>query len=176
MISNVPIGIIETTRAGEIRLANPHLLSLLGLAGGPDLRRIDMSKGAIFPTAEREKFWTRLEADREIRGFDTAFNRADGTPVHVVLNARLRPPAPGSPAVCEGTVEDVTGRRLAAQELEKLHQQLVVAFARGRHGRRCTPRGVAAQRRQRPDQRQPARSTTCRTACGSSRLDLLALS
>ncbi len=116
-------------RRGEIRLTNPHLLSILGLAGGPqDLGRIDMSEAApSFPTAERERFWKRLEANREVRGFETEFKRADGTKVDVVLNARLRPAAPGSAAVCEGTVEDVTERRLAAQELEKLHQQLVVA-------------------------------------------------
>jgi PAS domain S-box-containing protein len=123
----VPIGIIETTRGGEIRLANPHLISILGLSATQDLGAIDMSAGHIFASEDRERFWKRLETNREVRGFETEFKRADGTRVDVVLNARLKAGSRGTPHICEATVEDVTERRCAAQKLEKLNQQLVVA-------------------------------------------------
>ncbi|MEO6568723.1 MAG: ATP-binding protein [Opitutaceae bacterium] len=126
LVANLPIGVFKITRGGEVRLANPYLLKLLGIPEDTDLAPINTAEGGIFPSIERERFWARLRAEREVRGFETNFRKVDGTRVDVVINARWREEDDGRPA-CEGTLEDVTARKRAADEVEKLHQQLVTA-------------------------------------------------
>lgn len=125
-VNNLPVGVFKTTRTGEVKLANPHLLEMLKLPADLDLSRVDMTSGAIFSHENREAFWTRLETDRELRGFETSLRASDGTTIDVVMNARYRA-RPGSIPDCEGTLEDVTARKKAAREFEVLHQQLVTA-------------------------------------------------
>lgn len=127
LISTVPIGIFETARGGTVLLANRYLLRLIGLPDDTDVSRLNLTDGRIFAPDDRERFWTRLESAGEVHGFTTTMHRTDGSPIEVVMNARLQPTAPGEPLRCEGTLEDVTARRRAELELETLNQQLVVA-------------------------------------------------
>jgi len=126
LIANLPIGVFKTTRDGGVRLANPYLLNLLGLPADQDIKKINMADGRLFSAEARARFWQRLETDREVRGFEATFRRADGSVIDVVINARRHGTA-GELINCEGTLEDVTERKRAAREVETLHQQLVVA-------------------------------------------------
>ena len=127
LLANVPIGVFKTTRTGELRFVNPYLLRVVGLPADLDLASVDMTDGRLLTREERERFWVRLEAEQEVRGFETTCGRADGTRIDVVINARLIPSPAGAPLLCEGTLEDVTAQKRAKRELENVHQQLVVA-------------------------------------------------
>jgi PAS domain S-box-containing protein len=127
LIASLPIGIFETTRSGLVRFANPHMLGLIGLPDSFDATAISLADGRIIRQADRERLWSRLESEGEVRGFAAIFRHFDGSHYDVVINARLKPTAPGEELVCEGTVEDVTVRKRAEQDLEMLHSQLVVA-------------------------------------------------
>ena len=127
LIASLPIGIFETTRSGRVRFANPHMLGLIGLPDSFDPTAISLADGQIIRQADRDRLWSRLESQGEVRGFAATFRHFDGSNYDVVINARLKPTAPGEELVCEGTVEDVSVRKRAEQELEMLHSQLVVA-------------------------------------------------
>lgn len=127
LLATLPIGIFESTRTGKVRFANPYLIGLIGLPANFDPTLISMGDGRIFPIEEREKFWTKLETDGEIRGFSTSFRHFDGSKFEVVINARLKPSQPGDELACEGTVEDITVRKRAERELDALHAQLLMA-------------------------------------------------
>jgi PAS domain S-box-containing protein len=127
LVDNAPIGIFETTRAGEVHFANPHLLRVLGLPPDTSLEQLDLSDGKILSPVERERFWVRLQAESEVSGFQTTCTRPDGTVIHVVLNGHLLAARPGETPVCEGTLEDITPQKNAQRDLETVHQQLVVA-------------------------------------------------
>lgn len=127
LVASLPIGIFETTRSGTIRFANPYLVSLIGLPTSFDPTVISLADGRIFPAVERERFWHRVENEREVRGFAATFRHFDGSEFEVVINARLKSTPPGEELVCEGTVEDVTSRKRAERELTTLNSQLVLA-------------------------------------------------
>jgi PAS domain S-box-containing protein len=126
LIANLPIGVFKSTREGQVRLANPYLLNLLGLPADQDLTNMNLADGRIFASEERARIWSRLEAENEVRGFEATFRKADGTAIDVVINARRHDGAGEAPS-CEGTLEDVTERKRAAREMEILNQQLVTA-------------------------------------------------
>jgi len=127
LVAALPIGIFETTRTGAVRFANRHLLGLVGLPVNFDPTYISLGDGRIFPIVDHERFWHRLENEREIHGYSTSLRHFDGTTFEVVINARLKPTPPGDELVAEGTVEDVSSRKRASRELDQLHNQLVVA-------------------------------------------------
>ena len=127
LVATVPMGIFETTRSGKINFANPHLMGLIGLPEAFDPTAISLADGRIFVQSERDRFWARLERDREVRGFASLFRRFDGSTFDVVINAQLKQSSAGAELVCEGTLEDVTARKRAERELEALHSQLVIA-------------------------------------------------
>jgi PAS domain S-box-containing protein len=127
LIARVPIGILETSKAGQVRLLNPHAMAIVGLSPDADLSKIDMQDGTIFQKADRQRFWKQLEDEQTVRGFEAALTRPDGQKIHVLLNARLKSSDESGGPVCEGTMEDVTERKQAAEKLEGLHRQLVEA-------------------------------------------------
>jgi PAS domain S-box-containing protein len=126
LVTNLPIGVFKTTRDGAVRLANPYLLTLLGIPADQDLTKINMADGQLLAPEVRDRFWMRLENDHEVRGFETSFRKTDGAVIDVVMNARWHG-TPGGVSSCEGTLEDVTERKRDAREVERLHQQLVIA-------------------------------------------------
>lgn len=126
LINNMPIGVFETTRCGAVRFANRYLLEMLQFPHDEEIAKLNMLDGRIFPPEERHRFWTKLELEQKVVGFATLFHRLDGAVVEVSINARLRTDPDGQLA-CEGTIEDWTDRRKAERELERLHQQLVLA-------------------------------------------------
>jgi PAS domain S-box-containing protein len=127
LVANAPIGIFKTLRNGEVRVANPRLLAMLGLPADIALADLSLRRGELFAPEARERLWQRLLVEGELRGYEAQLRRTDGTPVDVVFNARLVPvDEPGGPAA-EGTIEDVTERKRAASELELVHRQLVRA-------------------------------------------------
>ncbi|HTO04100.1 MAG TPA: ATP-binding protein, partial [Opitutus sp.] len=127
LIANVPIGIFKTTRSGKVIFANPYLLGLIGLPAEFDSMALSLADGQIFALADRNRLWTRLEQEKEVRGFAATFKRFDGSSFEVVINAQLKETPPGADLVCEGTLEDVTVRKRAECDLDTLHSQLVIA-------------------------------------------------
>lgn len=127
LLASLPIGVFETTRSGRVKFANPYLLGLVGLPAHFDPTIISLADGRIFPTTDRERFWHRLENEREVRGFAASLRHFDGSTFDVVINARLKSAPPGEELMAEGTVEDVTVRKRAERELDVLHGQLMLA-------------------------------------------------
>jgi hypothetical protein len=127
LVDNAPIGIFKVTRAGDVRFANPYLLRAMGVAPDADLAQLNLADGRVLAREERERLWIRLEAEREVRGFETIYTRPDGTRLEVLINARLTSQPAAALAVCEGTVEDISAQKRAQRDLEHVHQQLVVA-------------------------------------------------
>lgn len=126
LIFRLPIGVFESTRSGRVKFANAHALSLVGLPAHIDASAVSMVDGRIFPTESRERLWTRLENEGEVRAFHATLHHFDGSTFDVVINARVKSKTGGELAA-EGTIEDVTARKRAERELEALHSQLMLA-------------------------------------------------
>jgi PAS domain S-box-containing protein len=126
LIGNLPIGVFESTKDGRVLLANPYLLSLLGLPADQDLTKLNMADGKIIQPEERQRFWANLRAQIHVHGFETTLRTVSGDLIQVRMNARRGLNRDGTLS-CEGTLEDVTARKLAERELELVHERLVTA-------------------------------------------------
>ena len=127
LYENSTLGLYRTTPAGRILLANPALIKMLGYSSFEELAARDLRKDGFEPSYPRDEFMRLIEKEGEIRGLESAWKRRDGTVLHVRESARAIRDAEGRIVHFDGTVEDITSRKLAEQNLA-LEQSLLRAL------------------------------------------------
>ena len=70
-----------------------------------------------FAPADRDAFIASLVRLKSLASAECCYRRKDGTPVWVLESVSLLEAEPGEPAVIEGTLIDITARKLAEQEM-----------------------------------------------------------
>ncbi|MCX6169882.1 MAG: PAS domain S-box protein [Ignavibacteriales bacterium] len=119
LYQNSPIGIYRSTPQGKILLANASLLRMLRYPSFEELQEIDLKKTSYFKKNYRKSFIEKIEKDGEVIGFETAWLRKDDTTVFVRENSRAVKDENGNILFYEGTVEDITEKIIAEEELRK---------------------------------------------------------
>ena len=119
IFQNSSIGIYRSTPDGKILLANPALVKMLRYSSFEELRELDLKKKSYFKKNDRKSFLENIERDGEVVGFETEWLRKDNTTIFVRENSRSVKDESGNILFLEGTVEDITERVIAEQELRK---------------------------------------------------------
>ena len=124
LYENTAIGIYRTTPAGQILLANPALVQMLGYDSFTELAQLHLIEEGFAPEHPRREFQERIERDGEVRGLESSWKRKDGSTIFVRENARLVRDKNNKPIYYEGTAEDITARKQAEEALRKSEEQL----------------------------------------------------
>jgi PAS domain S-box-containing protein len=119
LTENAAVGIYRTTPQGEILFANPAVVSMLGFDSLEELSRRSLEAEGFEPEYPRSAFKARLEKEGQITGLETAWRRRDGSTIYVRESARVVRDDQGRILYYEGTVEDITDRKLAEKALER---------------------------------------------------------
>jgi PAS domain S-box-containing protein len=127
LYQNTTIGLYRTTPEGEILLANPCLVNLLGYGSFAELAQRNLSEGGFEPGYERDEFKRRMAVEGEVRGLETAWRKRDGSLIFVRESAKATRDAEGRIAGYEGTVEDITERKRAEDALRQSEAGLAAA-------------------------------------------------
>lgn len=122
------IGIYRTTPAGEIVVANPAMVKMLGYETFEELTRRSLGREGYAPGYPRSEFIDRMERTGSVRGLEAAWKKRDGTAIHVRESAQAVYDEDGRIQYFDGTVEDVTRRSLAEQRLETERKRLLSIF------------------------------------------------
>ncbi len=128
LFNRVPVNLYRTTPDGQLIMANPALLDLLGY---PDLGTLQLGSTSRFyvDPAEREQWRAQLEQEGTISGFQTRLFRYDGSTIWVEDTARVVRDRDGRALYYEGALKDVTERQQAEAERERLLNQMQVRAA-----------------------------------------------
>jgi PAS domain S-box-containing protein len=113
LYENVSLGLYRTTPDGRILMANPALVRLLGYASIETLLERNLEVAGFEPDYPRAEFKRRIEEEGEIRGLESTWRKKDGQVVYVRESAKAIRDEGGKILYYEGTVEDITERRLA---------------------------------------------------------------
>lgn len=122
LFDSTPIGLCRTTSEGQFLEANPALISLLGC---PDLATLFASRvdDYYFDPEDRRRLLAVAEREGTVLGHEMRFRRRDGMVIWGRMNVRaLRE---GDNIVYEGSIEDVTARRLAHAEVARQREALM---------------------------------------------------
>ena len=123
-------GIFRTTPDGHYLLANAALARIYGYASPEDLMSniTDIARRLYVQEGRRDEFVRLMQEHDTITAFESETYRKDGTTIWISENCRAVRDAEGKLLYYEGSVEDITLRRQAEENLrasEALYHSLV---------------------------------------------------
>jgi len=118
IFENTTIGIYRSTPKGEILMANPSLVRMLGYESFEDLAQRDLEKNSYVDINQRKLFLSVLEEKGEITGLESGWQCDNGNLLHVRESAVAVRDQNGTIIYYNGTVENITDKMLAEQKLE----------------------------------------------------------
>jgi sigma-B regulation protein RsbU (phosphoserine phosphatase) len=123
-------GIFQTTPDGRYLMANAALARIYGYSSPEELKQnlTDIGRRLYIQEGRREEFIRLMQEHDTITGFESQVVRKDGSVIWISENCRAIRDNAGRLLYYEGTVEDITQRRMAEEKLrhsEALYHSLV---------------------------------------------------
>jgi sigma-B regulation protein RsbU (phosphoserine phosphatase) len=138
-------GIFQTTPAGRYLMSNAALARIYGYSSPEELIQglTDIGRRLYVAEGRRDEFIRLMQEHDTITGFESPIYRKDGSVIWISENCRAIRDAQGRLLYYEGTVEDITQRRQAEENLrnsealyhslvETLHQNILRKDLQGR--------------------------------------------
>jgi diguanylate cyclase (GGDEF)-like protein/PAS domain S-box-containing protein len=144
-------GVYRNTLDGRILDCNDACARILGYGSREELLRAGVLS-VYYDRAARDALIERLKRERSIGNLEMRLRRKDGVPVWVLENVTLLEDEEGEPAFIEGTMIDITDRKVAEQKIEYhayhdeltglpnrvlFKDRLTIALGQARRFRRC---------------------------------------
>jgi PAS domain S-box-containing protein len=118
---NSTIGIYRTSPEGEILMANPALLNLLEFSSFEELAERNLEKESYKMGYRRNEYKEAIEESGSIIGWESVWETKSGKKIHVRESARVVRNSADGILFYEGTVEDVSEKRIAEIQLSRLN-------------------------------------------------------
>ncbi|MGD0591142.1 MAG: PAS domain S-box protein [Bacteroidota bacterium] len=122
LYENATIGLYRTTPDGNILLANPALVKMLGYASFQKLAERNLEKEGFESSSQRKEFLEKIERGGEVIGYESKWIRQDGTAIFVLESARAIRDSHGKTLYYDGTVEDITERKLLEEQMRQMQK------------------------------------------------------
>ena len=121
IFENAGEGIFQSTPNGRFIAANPALARMYGFASPEELihSRQDISRQLYVDPTRREEFKRQIDEQGAVRGFEHQVFRKDGSKIWISVNAHAVRDEQGGIQYYEGTVQDITERKQAEDDLIK---------------------------------------------------------
>ena len=113
LFENVVDGVYIASRDGDIITVNPALVEMLGYDSVEDMKNAGRTTMFYVNPIDRERVFARLEAEGFVKNFEYRLRRKDGTEIVVLENSRAIYDDDGKIAAHEGTITDITERKIA---------------------------------------------------------------
>ena len=125
IVENAIEGIFQSTPSGGYISANPALAKLYGYDSPEELMsEINNIAQQLYVDPERRlEFVAAMDAENAVSGFESMVCRKDGRRIWVSENVRAVRDAKGELIYYEGTVSDITERKLAQEALKVQQEQ-----------------------------------------------------
>ncbi len=121
LFEKVPDGIYRSSYDGRILAANPALVQMLGYDSLDQLMQVDAAQDLYVERIERGFWIAKLEQKGEIRNAEIVLKRKNGQRIVVLENAHVVRDARGKILYFEGTLTDITERKILEERLSALN-------------------------------------------------------
>ena len=126
IFENAVEGIFQVTPEGRLIGANPALARMHGFDSPEDMLAadLDVSQDYYADPEQRQTFVTRIYEEDTISCFEFEAYRRDGRRMWISMNARAVRDAEGRVIYHEGTMEDISERKAAEEQLRQAYQAI----------------------------------------------------
>ncbi|MEI6308744.1 MAG: PAS domain S-box protein [bacterium] len=123
LYENSTIGLYRTTPDGRLLLVNPNMVEMLGFASFEEILARNLQEEGFATADERARFLEAIERDGQVKGFESAWTRKDGTIIFLRESACAIRDSQGNTLYYDGTVEDITDRKQSEEALRKSEEK-----------------------------------------------------
>ncbi len=127
LFNGVPVGIYRTTLQGQILDANPALIEMYGYPDRNTLLNTN-AKDLYEHPEDRDEFLRLLEGRDTLRGFETRVRKYDGSIRWIRNSGRVVRDDDGTILYYEGSMEDITERTQAVEDLQRERDRIQKYF------------------------------------------------
>lgn len=122
-------GLLQTSVDGKALDANPAMAKLLGFTSTQEVIDYyhDLGSQLFVDPADRQRMLDLLLTEGEVHNFEARYRRVDDQIIWVSISALLVRDEEGNPHHIEGQVNDISDKKSAEKEKEKLFEQLIQA-------------------------------------------------
>ena len=113
LFENVVDGVYIASREGDLITVNPALVEMLGYDSAEELKSAGRTTMLYVNPIDRERVFARLEAQGFVKNFEYRLRCKDGTEIVVLENSRAIHDDDGNVVAHEGTITDITERKIA---------------------------------------------------------------
>jgi PAS domain S-box-containing protein len=138
LYENITIGIYRTSHNGEILMANPAMVRMLGFDSFEQLAQRNLELEGYQPGYPRSKFIETMESEGRITGLESVWKKKNGDPVFVRENASAIRDAKGDILYFDGTVEDISERKKMEEALRESEDKFKYIFDHSMLGKSIT--------------------------------------
>jgi len=122
LYENTTVGIYRSSPEGQIIIANPAAVAILGYNSLDDLLKINLEESYQNPE-DRIKFQKIIETEGRTYGFETKWRRADNTVIDISISAQSVKDDHDNIIYYEGIIENVTEKKTAEQEIIRAKEE-----------------------------------------------------
>ncbi len=113
LFEHVVDGVYIASREGHLIMVNPALVEMLGYESADELKNAGRTTMLYVNPIDRERVFARLEAQGFVKNFEYRLRRKDGSEIVVLENSRAILDDDGNVVAHEGTITDITERKIA---------------------------------------------------------------
>lgn len=117
LYENATIGLYRTTPDGDILMANPAGVRLLGFDSFEEIARLNLERDNFGPQYLRNIFKQMIEETGTVDGLESIWLKKDGSPIYVRENAKAIRDEAGNTLYYDGVFEDITAAKLADERI-----------------------------------------------------------
>lgn len=112
-------GVFRTTLAGRVVECNQATACMFGYDSPKEVMAVPIAN--LYDTAsDREAFLTKLKSEKSVTNHEMKFRRKNGESAWAVLNVSLVDDDSGIATIVEGTLVDITERKVAEERVQSL--------------------------------------------------------
>jgi diguanylate cyclase (GGDEF)-like protein/PAS domain S-box-containing protein len=113
-------GVFRNLSTGPVLECNPAAAQILGYESAQAVLAVSSAATFYFFPSERESMLKRLKAEKAVTNHELRFRRKDGTSIWVMLNLSIVEVDSEGVALIEGTLIDITKRKVAEEQIQSM--------------------------------------------------------
>lgn len=136
LFENSPDGIFQVTQEGKLINANSSFLKIHNYSSLEEISSElgDSLKKLFVSAKDFEEFLEALKKERKVNNFETQTKKRDGSIIWVLINGRAVLDPEGRTIYYEGTIKDITEKKLAEKALRESEERYKVAIEHSNDG------------------------------------------